>query len=89
MLKEDLFADLQGSVSVQTSTLPNSVLQVLAALVSVELSSLTQEVCWATRGFCFPVLWPGASLRKYSWEVLWLTHLSHLSGIVILRSMMS
>ena len=37
------FEDLQGSVSVQTSTLPNSVLQVLAALVSVELAQLRKS----------------------------------------------
>ena len=80
----------QCSLSVKFSTLQYSVMQILAALVSMEFSFSPQEVHRATPGSLLSVLWLGTSLRQYSWEVLWLTSfVSNRSGITVLCCQMS
>lgn len=51
-------ANSHGSPFVQFSTLQYSVLYILAALVSLEMSSSTKEAHWTTPGFSFLVSWP-------------------------------
>lgn len=83
------FADLQGSLCVVVYS-PVACPANPSYFVFSRTQLLSSGSLLAYSGFLHAALWCGASLRQYSWEVLWLTSfVSSLSGVPALCCLMS